>query len=308
VTEQPKTITALSYAAHERGYDEYRQGGSKGRQAESWLDAKTIGHWRFERMYRLAAPLLETYPGARWFTVGDGRYGLDARYLCAHGAAALATDISETLLREGKERSVISDYRIENAEQLSFASDSFDVAFCKEAYHHFPRPMLALHEMLRVARRAVLLIEPNDFEFPSTTSSRVSRMLKNMLKSLMCRPTDGHTFEVVGNYVYTISRREMEKVALGIGCPAVAFKGVNDYHLPGADAEPAEESCELFRRVRARIERYDRLCRIGISQWGLLGVVILKEAPNESLRAAFTRHGFDLVILPKNPYLEPRSS
>jgi hypothetical protein len=49
---------------------------------------------------------------------------------------------------------------------------------------------------------------------------------------------------------------------------------VNDYYLPGVEFEPAQESSALFRRVRNRIARYDRLCRLGINQWGLLGRTI----------------------------------
>lgn len=38
--------------------------------------------------------------------------------------------------------------------------DAFDYVLCKDSYHHMPRPMIALYQMLRVARRAVVLIEP----------------------------------------------------------------------------------------------------------------------------------------------------
>lgn len=72
------------------------------------------------------------------------------------------TDISEYLLAEARRRGLITKYALENAERLSFADQSFDYVFCKESFHHFPRPYQALYEMLRVAREAVLLIEPND--------------------------------------------------------------------------------------------------------------------------------------------------
>ncbi len=298
----------LSYQAHERGYDEYRRGSSKASQAEAWLDAGTVNGWRFDRMYDLAAPVLEVYADAQWLTVGDGRYGLDAIHLQQRGARALPTDISDTLLTEAEQRGLIAEYRKENAEALSFADGSFDFVLCKESYHHFPRPMLALYEMLRVARRGVLLIEPNDAEVPDSTTTRCSRLFKSGIKRLLGRASHGHSFEELGNYVYTISRREIEKVALGIGLPAVAFKGVNDYYLPGVEFEPAQESSALFRQVRARIARYDLLCKLGVSQWGLLGALILKQEPSSMLRAALERHGFDLAVLPVNPYLRGEPS
>src|SRR5690606_3411078 len=111
--------------------------------AKAWLRPDTVNAWRLERMYSCAIPLLEAYPDASWLTVGDGRYGLDAMYLRSRGAKALATDISGILLEEAKAQGLIDDYRVENAEHLSFASESFDFVFCKESYHHFPRPMCA---------------------------------------------------------------------------------------------------------------------------------------------------------------------
>jgi ubiquinone/menaquinone biosynthesis C-methylase UbiE len=301
-------FSRTSYQAHEHGYDAYTASGPKSSQAAAWLKAGTVNHWRFERMYRLADPVLEIFPGATWLTVGDGRYGLDAQYLIAHGAEALPTDISVSLLAEAKAQAAIADYRKENAESLSFADESFDFVLCKESYHHFPRPMVALHEMIRVARYGVLLIEPNDQEFPDSFATTVSRILKNMIKKLLGRSTDGHRFEEIGNYVYGISRREIEKVALGMGLPIVAFRGLNDYYLPGVEFAMANDDDSLFRKVRARIARYDLFCKLGISQYGLLGALILKGDVNPELLEQLKRAGFGVVSLPRSPALTPKRS
>lgn len=53
-------------------------------------------------------------------------------------------------------------YRIENSESLSLDARSFDLVLCKESLHHLARPALGLYEMLRVCRRAALVIEPYD--------------------------------------------------------------------------------------------------------------------------------------------------
>ncbi len=290
-----------SYRSHEGAYDAYTRDGSKAALAAAWLQPGTVNGWRMGRMYQLAAPLLDTFPGAQWLTVGDGRYGLDAAYLATHGARALATDISGTLLGEAKQAGLISDYRVENAEALSFDDNAFDFVLCKESYHHFPRPMMALYEMLRVARRGVLLIEPCDHEIPDTPVTAASRWLKNLAKRLLGRPVHGHRFEELGNYVYGISRRELSKVALGAGFPTVAFKGINDAYFPRVEFERAEPASAVFRRVRRQIARYDRLCALGINQFGLLGAVILRQAPEPALRAALLRQGFEVVDLPARP-------
>ena len=297
------TFRDRSYRAHERAYEDYLPGGPKADHARAWLDPHSVNTWRFHRMYRLADPLLEACPGARWLTVGDGRLGMAAMYLQARGAQALPTDISDALLASARARGLISDYRKENAEALSFADESFDFVLCKESYHHFPQPMKALYEMLRVARQGVLLIEPNDSAWTDSPATAVSRLLKNLVKKILRRRTGYHDFEELGNYVYTISRREIEKVALGIGLSTVAFKGVNDYYLPGVEFEPAAEHSALFRKVRARIARYDYLCRLGIGQYGLLGAVILKKRADARVVPALAAHGFDVVRLPANQAL-----
>lgn len=300
---EPTEFVRESYRIHERGYDAFSKGGDKAAHAAAWLKPGTINHWRFERMYRLADPLLDTYPQAKWLTVGDGRYGLDAQYLLARGANALGTDISDTLLREARDGGLIPEFRKENAESMSFADESFDFVFCKESYHHFPRPMKALHEMLRVARCAVVLIEPNDQACVQGVIATASRMTKDAVKRLLGRSTHYHHFETGGNYVYSISPREMEKVALGMGLQTVAFRGINDYYLPGVEFEPAVAGNALFNKVSRKIARYDFLCRLGISQPGLLAVMLFKQPPTDVLRKNLLRQGFSVVDLPRNPYL-----
>jgi SAM-dependent methyltransferase len=63
-------------------------------------------------------------------------------------------------------------YRLENAEALTFPANSFDLVFCKEGLHHLARPVLGLYEMLRVCRRAAIVIEPYE--------SRLGRMLERL--------------------------------------------------------------------------------------------------------------------------------
>jgi ubiquinone/menaquinone biosynthesis C-methylase UbiE len=308
----------LSHLAHERVYDS----AESARLARTWTRQDTVDGWRHARMYRTLDPLLTARPGARWVTVGDGRYGTDAHYLQAHGADALATDISDTMLQRAKEEGFIRDYRNENAEHLSFADGVFDYALCKESYHHFPRPMLALYELLRVARRGVVLIEPD--ETPILASPR--HLVKMMVKSALIRLGLGQRFgdratsiidtgvnwyEEVGNFGYAISRREMERVALGLDLPHVAFLGLNDAYEPGVEDEPATEDSALFRRIRGDIAAQDRQSQRGLSRTRpkLLVAMIFKETLDPALRAALSTAGYEVRDLPRNPYLRaPRSS
>jgi len=49
-----------------------------------------------------------------------------------------------------------------DAEQLELPTDSFDLVFASEVLHHCASPHRALCEMIRVSRRYVLFMEPND--------------------------------------------------------------------------------------------------------------------------------------------------
>ncbi|WP_051536351.1 class I SAM-dependent methyltransferase [Marinilabilia salmonicolor] len=126
----------------------------------------SIDYWRHERMYRLLTPFLEER-SSKWLTVGDG-LGTDANWLQENGQDVVASDISEYGLRPASTNGYIREYRLINAEDIDYSDNTFDYVFCKEAYHHFPRPYLAVYEMLRVASKAVILIEPVDIgiQFP----------------------------------------------------------------------------------------------------------------------------------------------
>ncbi len=302
----------LSHLAHEQVYDSAHQD----RLARTWTKADTIDGWRHARMYRCLDPILTVCPGAHWVTLGDGRYGTDAHYLGEHGANAVATDISDTMLKRAKEEGFIRDYRKENAEHLSFADASFDFALCKEAYHHFPRPMLALYEMLRVARQGIVLIEPDE----TPTLMGWKHIGKMLVKEALIRLGFGSRFgdrstnvieygvnwyEEVGNFGYSISRREIERVALGLNLPHVAFLGINDAYEPGVEDAPATEDSALFRKIRAEIADLDRQNLRGLSQSRpkLLLAIILKHPLSHDLRAALVSGGYEVRDLPRNPYL-----
>jgi SAM-dependent methyltransferase len=305
---------------HTRSYDSHEHVWDKEENhqlASAWARDDTVDSWRHRRMRQLLDPLLTTFPGASWVTVGDGRYGTDAHYLEQHGADVMATDIGDGLLRKAHAAGFIHKYRKENAEQLSFADRSFDFALCKEAYHHMPRPMRAVYEMLRVARRAIVLIEPN--QTPVLVGPRlfVRMLLKAALIRLgfgrfFCDPSvrlidhGGNWFEDAGNFGYTISRREIERVALGLNYPHVAVCGINDCYISGVEYEKATPDSDLFRKVRAQIEESDRRCQRRGPNWsrhGLLVAVIFKQPIEAGLRTALKEAGYEVCDLPRNPYL-----
>jgi ubiquinone/menaquinone biosynthesis C-methylase UbiE len=291
-----------SYARHAAEFRPYSAQGAMGAHARTWLDAGTVDAWRHQRMYRTLDPLIASFPASTWLTVGDGRYGKDARYLLDSGRAAVATDISEVLLREAAEAGFIEKWSVENAERLSFPDDSFDFALCKESYHHFPRPMVALYEMLRVAREGIVLIEPNDFYVPRGMLAVLAREAKNAVNWLLGKRHIRAEYEESGNYVFRISRRELEKVALGLNYRAVAFKPFNDAFLPGVEKERIEQPGPLYRKLRLLIGAKNLLCRLGVMDYGLMTAVIFKATPSRECIEMHRAAGFEFRLLDPNPY------
>lgn len=74
--------------------------------------------------------------------------------------------------------------------------------------HHFPRPYAALYEMIRVAREAIVIIEPQDpiSKMPLLLSlvNICGKINPNFINKIW---KNRFSFEPVGNYVYKVSER-----------------------------------------------------------------------------------------------------
>jgi ubiquinone/menaquinone biosynthesis C-methylase UbiE len=301
--QNTKSFQDKSYQKHAELFKDYAQDGDKAAHAKTWLEENTVDAWRHQRMYQVLDPVLAVEPQAKWLTVGDGRYGKDARYIAEKGGDVLATDISEYLLKEAKAIGYITKYQVENAEALTFPDASFDYVFCKESYHHFPRPTLALYEMLRVAKQGVMLIEPNDNYIAETASVTFFRNIKNRIKAFLSRDSGKHSFEESGNYVFCISRREIEKISLGLNYKIVAFKGINDAYFSGVETERMLAQGPLQKKVKGAIHTRDLLCKLGIVDYDMLAAIIFKQLPSQELLQQLNHEGYDIVQLPDNPYI-----
>lgn len=315
-----KTVEAI-HDKHASHFDNDIVDEERIKISNSWFDETTADHWRHIRAYE-CADCLKSLPEASWLTVGDGRFGLDSIRLRKKGfSRVLATDISPALLTAAKERGLIDDFAVENAEKLSFADESFDFAFCKEAFHHFPRPYLALYEMLRVARQGVFMVEPCDTLNVSLQPAPIAPSLREVLravKAFLTRrprmvevrpPLSGFSFnepswETSGNFQYGIQRREAEKVALGLNLPQIVMKGLNDHYVKGCEFEPADPGkSAIFREIFEMVKEKDRLYQAGLAECNLLMVGFMKKPLSDQARAAFVERGWDVKDLPSNPYI-----
>lgn len=285
---------------------------------ESWFNEHTTDFWRHKRMYETIAPLANYYSDAKWLTVGDGRFGLDTIRLkkifpLQH---IFPTDIGENMLRISKDRGYIDNYGIENAEHLSFADNSYDVVFCKEAFHHFPRPYLALYEMLRVSKKAVVMIEPAERLIINGVKSKpyilsAVRLLISKLIGKNYQPYVpeinqlNHAFEEAGNYLYAVSLRELEKLVHGMALGGIAWKGFNDAYEKGCEFEEAKPGNPIFDKLTKTIASGDELCKKHPSfhQYNMTSVIIFKEKPEEALLQQIKKANFTIPMVYSNPYV-----
>jgi ubiquinone/menaquinone biosynthesis C-methylase UbiE len=284
----------------------------------TWFNETTTDFWRHKRMYETIRPFAERYNNAQWLTVGDGRYGLDAIRMKNFFQLqdVFPTDIGESMLQISKENGWIDSFGVENAEQLSFAANSFDVVFCKEAFHHFPRPYLALYEMLRVSKKAVVMIEPAERLISNGAKSKpyILSAVKLLFSKLMGKTYTpyvpdilnlSHSFEVSGNYLYAVSIREMEKLVHGMDLGGLAWKGFNDVYEKGCEFEEAKPGNPLYDKINAAIAEGDLLCK-GHPQFhknNMLSVIIFKEKPEPELLQELQKAGFNIPTTHKNPYV-----
>jgi ubiquinone/menaquinone biosynthesis C-methylase UbiE len=313
-----------SYAAHNDHYKEELTNPDRLKVGQSWFREDTTNYWVHSRMFEGAIHLLSA-PEKTWLTVGDGRYGLDSIILKRKGwTHVLPTDISGHLLEKAHEEGLIQDYRVENAEALSFDDNQFDYVFCKESYHHFPRPMIALYEMLRVAQEGVLVVEPWDTVQSGSLHAKLRRIkrglkrvftqwglkLKERGEDLLEKLShldrqqhiDAGRYEESTNYIYGITPREWEKVALGLNYPTVAFKGINDSYQVGCEFEVASFKNKLYRRMRFTCWKNNFLCKLRIKDYTMLTAFIFKKQPTSQVVSQLRKAGWQVVDLPRNPY------
>ena len=253
-------------------------------EALSWIDTTTADYWRHFRQYEIVEHLSDKSV-AKWLTVGDGKWGLDSIRLQNKGIKnVLPTDISEYLLQLSKEKGFIKDYSIQNAEKMSFEDNSFDYVFTKEAIHHFPRPYIAIYEMLRVARKGVIIVDGN--EYSEINSPAYYEPYPNL------------------NFVYQLSLRDFIKIALGLNYPMIVFKGFNNIYIQGGEFEVADvKKSKIFKKMVKFIKKADKKCLKGQKTYSSIMIGIFKEKLDDISIRNYINNGYHVLNLPSNPNL-----
>ena len=179
----------------------------------------------------------------------------------------------------------------------------------KESLHHLPRPWLALYEAFRVCKKGVLLIEPNDNFHHGNLIKKIFIKFKNLLKRLLKKKVyiDEYGFEEVGNFIYTINNRELEKFLLGMHKRSIAFNKINDHYFKNIEYIKINsrniKDKFSFLKLRISILLKDLLCKIGILNESIGEIMLFKINPKSETIKDMEKYNWRLKKLPRNPYL-----
>jgi SAM-dependent methyltransferase len=287
----------LQVEHHARGYD-----WSASNLIDPESEETTAGmllHWLVLDELK---PLWETEEKRRFLTVGDGR-ALEARFLKSLGHQVVASDVCGQHLARAKELSYIDDYLELNAEKMALPDESFDFVLAKETLHHLQRPPLGVYEMLRVAKRGIVLLEPHQ-RHPSTIRSCLRQIVRRLLRREGSSPLGllpRVRYEPSGNYLFRFTPFELTQYALALGMPMVAFRYIHRIIDPEHHELKGPELRQWLRRHKRRHDVSDLLN--GQQHRALLCFVIMKST-DEDFRSRLKRARFHIPSLKVNPRLQ----
>ena len=294
---------SLSYEMHSRSYEESSVNPENINYYRDFFNSKSIDVWRHRRMLSCIDPLLDFHPKKEWLAIGDGCYGTTSKYIEHKGSHALATDIDISALQVANLNGFLERYQYANAERLPFDDNSFDYAICKEAYHHFPRPHIAFYEMCRVSRDGLVLIEPSDWIPAPHLRSILASIKRGVAKLIgMNLPhTDHGCYEPIGNYVYTVSIREITKMSIALNYPVIAYKRFHDLWKPKYNLTKVYSLTFYCLKIKLLFRSFLKL--LTLSSYNRLQVIVFKKIPDQELLKLLKDQSFNVEFLPRNPYI-----
>lgn len=146
--------------------------------------------------------------------------GMEAEMAARAGQRIIALDLSFDAVLRARERArrygLEFDLVVGDAENLPFASSTVDYIFVHDGLHHLPDAYRGVREMLRVARRAVLIAEPADAA----------------LTRLAVKLGISGKYEEAGNYVYRLLPKKLIQIFRECGIERWRFRRNLVYYQP----------------------------------------------------------------------------
>ena len=220
-------------------------------------------------------------PTMRVLVVAGGAYDRDI--FLARGYRAVTISNVDTRIDTSGDYAPYA-WSYQDAETLSFDSDSFDLVVVHAGLHHCHSPHRALAEMYRVARRALVLVEARD-SLLVRLAARLGLTDDYEVEAVVANGyvAGGVANSCVPNYVYRWTERELEKVMRALdptGTPQLRY--VYGLRLPfqrlAMHRNPA-------KRVVARLSAglVAVVQKLAPRQGNYFGAIIRKERDSASL-------------------------
>ena len=128
----------------------------------------------------------------------------------------LCTDISDILLKKGKEAGFIDEYSQQNGENLSFKDNSYDVVICSEVLEHVEDPEIALKELARVLKKG----------------GKLAVSVPRFFPEWLCWKISDEYSKTPGGHVRIFRHSQLRKLATVEGLRYLSFHWAHGLHSP----------------------------------------------------------------------------
>ncbi len=181
-------------------------------------DCGRIYEYLIETKFRTAIGLLGFPLSGRSVLEICAGSGMMAEKFARAGATVTATDFSTAAIARAYERAQRYGFGVRltraDAERLPFSDRSFDIVAVHDGLHHLEHPDSAIREMARVAREAVVIMDP----------------ARAALTRLAVRLKIAEDVEEAGNEVKRLAPREVATVLEECGFGAVGWRRTLMYY------------------------------------------------------------------------------
>lgn len=227
------------------------EGGPLTRWLTSWRYKKAI-----TKLFEHAGDIVNTESSVLVVGAADG-YESRTLFDCGFRDVSV-TDFSEVAVRLAVERDPrVRGFALNLEDAVNVPDNSFDIVVAQDMLHHLPRPVNGFTEMLRMARHAVIFLEPHD----SFVGRRIGTIWEenNGFKNYVFRWTKDLVNDVTSSYLghpefmnlsfsFWHHNIQMERIgrALGGGRFAVFALSTTKTFLNGALAGSANQFCGMI--------------------------------------------------------------
>jgi ubiquinone/menaquinone biosynthesis C-methylase UbiE len=186
-------------------------------------DCGELYHYLIERKFQAGCEVLELDLAGRTLLEICAGSGLMSEKFSHAGAIVTATDFSTSAVLRAHERARRHAFRasfaVADAEQMPFDDRSFDIVAVHDGLHHLQNPEGAIREMGRIARQAVLIMDP-----ANAALTRVAVKLGI-----------AEDIEEAGNHVKRLEPRSVAQILRECGFGRIAWRRTLMYypHRPG---------------------------------------------------------------------------